>query len=182
MKLIRSALAIFTVLSPLILTLPGAATTYEWKDDSGTLHFSDNRQNIPAKYLDRVRELETGSSEINPPSSSPASQRAEPSPDKLQERNAAHSDTLDEKLWRSSIASLQTEIMILKDDLTIKKEYLNGLRRKRAVHQLRRDRIEYNNLEQEIGRDEARMKLLQEKLKLLDAEAVNAGVTPDWRQ
>ena len=33
------------------------AATYEWRDDNGVTHFTDNADRIPGRYLKRVKEL-----------------------------------------------------------------------------------------------------------------------------
>ena len=35
------------------------ASTYQWRDDNGVTHFTDDSDRIPAKYLGRARELDS---------------------------------------------------------------------------------------------------------------------------
>ena len=176
MEHFKRAVVLLIVMVPFVLTLAGEATTYEWVDDGGVVHFTDNSDNIPAKFRKRVKELDSGrSGEVKAPAAP-----AQESTTSSQEGSAGGGHGV--RYWQSSYSSLRAEIKSLEDGLASKREKLNQLRRKRIIYGRTSDRVAYNDMDQEISRDETVLKGLQEKLKALDAEADNAAVPREWRQ
>lgn len=57
------------------------AATYQWRDDKGTTHFTDDAERIPAPYLQRARELPAGPAQVKslpPAAPSPAAPAVTP--------------------------------------------------------------------------------------------------------
>jgi hypothetical protein len=182
MKHFKSAAAIMIILAPFVLPLAGEATIYEWVDDSGVVHFTDSQGKVPSKFIKRVKKQDSGKDgEVKPPDT-PAPESSTPSAPEPVVSDVILYGGYDENYWRSSFVTLRGEIKTLEDGLSEKRENLNQLRRKRVNHSRAMDRVERENQTQEIGREEAKLKELQEKLKALDAEASQADVPSEWRQ
>lgn len=156
------------------------ADTYRWVDDKGVIHFTDNPDRIPAKYLKRVREIPSAEPPSSPAQGSPPQQQQMPQPQKS--AGPTLPGGLSEEAWRSRFTSLRTELKALQDGLPEKREALNQLRRKRLIYQRTQDRVGYNEQKEKIDRDEARITELQAQLTALEAEASRAGVPMGWRQ
>lgn len=159
--------------------LTAGAAVYEWVDESGVVHFTDNADKIPRKYEKKVRVKASDDGSVNvtpstvPSAHTPAGQAADV------DTNPAR---LDEGLWRSRFATLREEKSRIEKELPAKREKLVTLRRKRAIYQRGSDRTAYNEQNGEIERDEARIKELDQKLQELDAAASRVGVPMEWRQ
>lgn len=116
----------------LLIMLPapvGAlAGTYQWTDAAGVLHFTDNPEQIPAKYHKRVRELPSiskeqqgsGSPDVGA-SPAPSNEVREPLPG---ENGGA---------FRGEYGALTRELKKLQDTLPGKKEELTQLHRKWTI-------------------------------------------------
>jgi len=58
-----------------MITLPliaGGQETYQWVDEKGTVHFTDNLSQIPEKYQDQVKKKKTPEEPAPAPSPSPS--------------------------------------------------------------------------------------------------------------
>ncbi|WP_318258751.1 DUF4124 domain-containing protein [Geobacter anodireducens] len=106
-----------------VLSLPGAASaeTYQWTDDAGVVHFTDNLERIPPKYLKRVKELpsvrgETPSSPAMEPPAAPAEVKPAPTP-----QPPLLYGGLDEQGWRSRFSSLREELDVIEKSLPKKR-------------------------------------------------------------
>lgn len=158
------------------------ADIYQWVDDNGLVHFTDDPDRIPARYQNRVRE--TPSPTVLHPDDS--AMRNTPSQNPLQSSDSAPDANLpgglSEDEWRSRFAAIRTEIKDLRDKLPKKREELNQLRRMRVIYQRVQDRTAYNEKQAEVDRYEARIKELEGQLSALDTEASRAAVPMDWRQ
>jgi len=155
------------------------ADTYRWVDDKGVIHFTDNPDRIPVKYLKRVREIPSA----EPP---PSTTQGSPPQQQVQQPQKSAGPTLpgglSEETWRSRFVTLRAELKALQDGLLEKREALNQFRRKRIIYQRSQDRLAYNEQMDKIERDEARIKELERQLSALDIEASRAGVPIEWRQ
>lgn len=152
------------------------ATDYEWTDDQGGLHFTDNIDRVPAKYLNKVRKLDVKPVIQKEEQPSQAEQKSiTPAAQKL---FGGH----DEMWWRSSFRALRDEMKGIQDNLPGKRDRLDELRRKLYIFSKPSARIAYNDMYAEIGKDEKRITELQKQLADLDNAASKAGVPTDWRQ
>ena len=51
------------------------ASTYQWRDDNGVTHFTDDPDTIPARFEKRVKELGSVRAETNPAPQAPPPRR-----------------------------------------------------------------------------------------------------------
>lgn len=153
------------------------AAVYEWVDDKGVVNFTDNADKIPSKYMGKAKEKSPENSRITVTPSSTVD--APPV-----EKSGADGSFggFSKGWWKSRFSELRDEKKSIENSLLVKKEELNTLRRKKVIYQRGSDRIAYNEQHEEIARDEARIKELEEKLLALDADAAKAGVPFEWRQ
>lgn len=170
------------ILTVLLFDVAAQAATYEWLDEKGVVHFTDDPDRIPAKYLKRVKERDSVKGVATKPPLQPATESTAPavSDDKGSDGRIYGGHGKD--WWRSGFTSLRADIKSLEDGLAVKRENLNVARRKRVIYQRGSDRVAFNEQNKEIKQDEATIKELQEKLNALDAEAARAGVPLEWRQ
>lgn len=149
------------------------AATYEWTDSQGGIHFTDNLDNVPAKYLNKVRKVDV----------QPVVQEKDQASQSTQQSNAQNDfGGHDAMWWRSSYTALRDEMKNIQDNLPGKKDRLNELRRRLYIFSKPADRVAYNDMYAEIGRDEARITDLQKQLADLDDAAAKAGVPLEWRK
>lgn len=173
MKQLVATAGIVTILISL-----AQADTYRWADDMGVVHFTDDPDRIPPRYLKRVQEIPAD----------PSSKQQDNAPMPL---TAPPSQTgsglvlpggLSEQAWRSRFTTIRAEMKVLQDGLTTKREALDQLRRKRIIYQRSQDRLAYSEQADEIERDEVRIKELEAQLSALEIEASRAGVPLEWRR
>lgn len=159
----------------MVMATVAHASTYEWTDNQGGVHFTDNLDKVPAKYLKKVRTVDL----------QPVIQEKEQSSQPARKSIAPEAQNLfgghDEMWWRSSFKSLRENIKNIQDNLPGKRDRLNELRRKRAIYQKPGDRIAYYDMLNEIERDEARVTQLQKQMTSLESEAAKGGVPHEWR-
>ncbi|HEX8960519.1 MAG TPA: DUF4124 domain-containing protein [Geobacteraceae bacterium] len=157
------------------------AEVYEWVDGQGVVHFTDNADKVPTKYRKKVKIIETAppAEKTAPPArdKSPAASKKQPS-----ERKAELLGGHDEGWWRQSFRQARAQIKVIQDQLPGKKDALAALHRKRVIYQRARDRVAYNDMADEIAKDEEKIKTLQESLAAIEADADKAGVPHEWRQ
>lgn len=164
-------------------TAVAQADTYRWVDDKGIIHFTDNPDRIPAKYLKRVLEIPSPEA----PAPTHEGKAPEPVPQRQPQTATQGSSSelpggLSEQAWRSRFSALRAELKTLKEELPVKMEALDQFRRKRTIYQRPQDRTAYNQQMDKIERDEARISELEAQLTALDIEASRAGVPLGWRQ
>jgi uncharacterized protein DUF4124 len=161
--------------------MPVLAATYEWKDDAGVIHFTDNPESIPAKYRNRVEEREPVNVESSAPSAAPSPQPAPAAGEAPQARPELYGGH-DLSWWRSRYASLKKQQEQLRKEIEDRREKLNQLHRKRLVFQRASDRSAYNQAKEELERKEAALLELGKKLADLEEEAARGGVPARWRE
>lgn len=154
------------------------AAVYEWVDDKGVVHFTDDADKVPAKYLKKVKERESVKGTVI---ITPSTGTADGTKDLGSTGAPAPVTRLDEGLWRSRFQALREEKKQLEEGLVAKREKLNTLRRKKAIYGRGSDRTAFNDEFNDVAHDEARIKELEQKLVDLDAEAGKAGVPLEWR-
>ncbi len=156
------------------------ADVYEWVDSQGVVHLTDNPDKVPSRYRKKVKVIETApAGEKNVP---PAQETPSALPKKSQESQAELYGGHDEDWWRQSFRQAREGIKAIQDKLPDKKEALAALHRKRVIYQRARDRVAYNDMADEIARDEEKIKGLQEQLATLEADADRVGVPYEWRR
>jgi hypothetical protein len=160
----------------LVMCAVAHAATYEWTDNHGGLHFTDNLDKVPAKYLNKVRKVDV----------QPVIQEREQASQPAQQSIAPAGQNIfgghDGMWWRSSFKGLRDEMKQLQDGLPGKKEKLAELRRKYFIFSKPGTRTASNDLDAEIANNEARISDLQKQLADLDDAATRAGVPQEWRK
>jgi uncharacterized protein DUF4124 len=184
--------------------------TYQWLDDRGVTHFTDDPDKIPGKYLKRVKERDSVKGEeirVTPQEDAPPAAVPGGSSDVRQNLYGGH----EEAWWRGRFAAVRNEIKRIQDALPAKNDELDKLHRKWVISKGRkpregetgedrfirppagegdlshalgnpgRHRSAYYEKKSEIEKNEARIKELQESLNNLEVEAGNAGVPLEWR-
>jgi hypothetical protein len=182
MKHLKSAVVMLIILAPFVLAPAGEAATYEWTDDAGVVHFTDDQGNIPAKFLKKVKELNTGSDEDVKTPPVPAPQSTPPEASSPSNRKVMLYGGYGERHWRLRFATLRGEIKSLEESLPAMKNDLDKLRHKRVVYGRASDRVAVEKAAQAIAQNEERLNQLQEQLKTLDNEASQVDVPSEWRQ
>jgi chromosome segregation ATPase len=158
------------------------AAMYKWEDSKGGIHFTDNPDSIPAKY--RKNAINRDSRENSSPTSvnieTPAQQaQSEPVQPAAKESSVVEKGR---EYWQPRFNAIRTELKGLKAGLEGKRERMNEYRRKWLVTQKRVERQSFNQIEDEINKDEERIKDLEKQLEALDAEAARNAVPFEWRQ
>ena len=169
----KTASLVVLLLLPLLAS-PTQAAVFQWIDDAGVVHFTDDAKSIPAKYRSKTRTLEL-------PEAAPAGASQQPAP-QLPEPRAAFAGGHSEGWWRQRFAALKGEVKLLQDGLQTKQAKLVELRRARTIYQRGRDREAINALEAEMAADEKRIADLLKQLDVLDQEATRQAVPGEWRR
>lgn len=159
----------------MIMVAVAHAEIYQWTDRGGGVHFTDNPEKIPPAFRNRVKEVDV----------TPMIQTTENPAESVAptEQNGALSyGGHDEMWWRTSFKSLRDEIKNVQDNLPGKRDKLTELRRKKAIYTYARNRIAFNELDDEIKRDEDQVVKLQKRLADLDDKATRDGVPLEWRK
>ena len=183
----------YLVVTVLLLAAVSAAwgSTYEWVDSSGVTHFTDNPDSVPAKYRSRIRVLDSVKPEEQ---STPPSQQTEPADEKTGPATPAAGGRKGtpppkplrggrtEDGWRAAFSDLRLQIKNIEEALPDKRQRLIELHRQRILYTKARDRVAYNDLDEEIQRDETRLKDLRQQLDILTKEADMNDIPMEWRQ
>jgi chromosome segregation ATPase len=151
------------------------AEIYQWTDKSGGIHFTDDQEKIPPEYRNKTKEIDL----------TPAVEENEPQtnqPDSNMDNSAPSYGGHDEKWWRSSFRSIREDIKRIQDGLPAKRDRLRELKRVRKLFHKPADRLDINDLENEIKQDEEQIATLEKKLADLDTEASRNAVPLEWRK
>jgi hypothetical protein len=173
------------LISSVLLVFTGqysAAATYKWVDANGVMHFSDNPESVPLKYRNQAKDLDpSGSVDVaEPPAVNPEPVR-QPDPSSSPQEEAAISGK-GKDYWKMRFSAIRLEQNGLKGNLEASKGKLAEARHKWLTTQRRADRQALNQIENDMARDESRIKELDKKLEDLDAEATRSAVPFEWRQ
>ena len=194
------------------MPLVSQAATYQWRDDEGVTHFTDNPDRVPARYIPRAKELPSIRGEVKGPS--PASSTATPPA----ARSVPVTDQADRNRWQAEYGRLRNELKTIQDGLPGKKEELDKLHHTWTVRKGRTPtkgettafenkqakgettlndnpyigksalatpgtaREEYYKKLDEIRKDEERIHQLEGDLEALDLKANLARVPMEWRE
>ncbi|GFO56276.1 hypothetical protein GMSM_32830 [Geomonas sp. Red276] len=169
-----------TLLLALLLIYPvsALAVTYEWTDDRGTVHFTDNRGEIPKKYRKRAKVL--GEDEVEAPSA-PAQPKTEKKPAEGQgeakaageKPNKKYGDK-DEAGWRLAFQNANASIQRAEAELESLKARLNDTSNM--------SRGEYLSIQNSIKHTQSVLDERKQKLRELKNEADQAEVPASYRQ
>ena len=173
------------LLAVFLYSIPADAATYEWTDNKGVVNFTDNPENIPAKYRNKARKRPSITAE---PSESAPTQPQQPGASSQAPETTQQPERVvlygghDEEWWRSSYGRLRNELKAIQDGLPGKREDLVAARRKFTIYQYPQYRKAYYDLLAEIEKNEARITELNGQIESLDLEAARAGVPLEWRK
>ncbi|MFZ3208686.1 MAG: DUF4124 domain-containing protein [Geobacteraceae bacterium] len=171
----------FITLCLLLLAAVADAGIFEWVDSNGVTHFTDNPDNIPAKYQKKVKERSSAPTESPPVAPAPSTAPQPPPDSKVGEEQRLRGGH-DEWWWRAGFSEIRRELDGIQSTLAGKREQLSTVHRKRVIYQRARDRVAYNELDADIKQDVVRLRELEDRLVNLEAEADRADVPQKWRR
>lgn len=158
------------------------AATYKWVDGNGVMHFSDNPESVPLKYRNQAKDPDpAGSVDVSEPSAINPEPVRQPDPSRSAQEEPARSEK-GKDYWQMRFSAIRLEQKGLKGNLETSKGKLAEARHKWLTTQRRADRQALNQIEDEMARDEGRIKELDKKLEELDAEATRSAVPFEWRK
>lgn len=105
-----------------------SAATYQWRDDAGVLHFTDDADRIPDRYLKRVTQTDSAEGGKGG-APAPKKREAPAAPD----ASGSAAQTAAQPVAANRRAGLEAELKQLKEALTLKKEELARLQHKWMV-------------------------------------------------
>jgi hypothetical protein len=164
------------------------AAIYQWQDDKGVIHFTDNSDSIPQRYESRAKEVagvsatekpkaaEAAATQSVPPAAVPGAATAEPSDRRLRELQALRQMLPDKK---KELAKLRHKYVIAKGRNPTKEE-IEKFEKKRAKGDAKFEdnpyvnhnplstpgpsRVAYYKKLEEIKKDEERIRILESEL------------------
>jgi hypothetical protein len=157
------------------------AAVFEWTDEKGVVHFTDNPERVPAKYRQKARERESinGETPAKPPESP---QQAVPAPVPTAPVKPELYGGHDLDWWRNEYRTMTKAISAATDKLAKAKEDLGVARRKKMIFERARDREGYAQRKTDMEAQESRLADLQKQLADLESAADRAGVPPRWHE
>ncbi|MBI1922584.1 MAG: DUF4124 domain-containing protein [Geobacter sp.] len=172
----------------LLVSLPALvqAEIYRWVDNRGTVHYTDNLGNIPAKYRSKatlidegvggqpeIREVTEEPKEKQPPAVKEGGEKEGISRESTERKKKVYGDK-DEDAWRREFVRVRSELQ--------RTEELLAERRKRLGETDKLSRSQYLALQYDVTNLEKRLETLRGKLSELETAANRAGVPPALRQ
>jgi len=195
MKCLPPAVAVFLAICfiPMRVAFPaqnGADSgLYQWTDEGGTVHYSDNPLKIPGKYEKGVKIRDSIKGKNSPDQTQKEKTAMQKPANTTGQLYGGH----DEKWWRNRFSYLTAEIRMKKETLSEKQARLKKVHFKKVVSASigkptvlagnpRKNRAAYQELYHEIKSDEEMVAALEKELETLNAEASIAGVPLDWKK
>ncbi len=105
-----------------------SAATYQWRDDAGVLHFTDDSDRIPERYQKRVTETDSAAAEKG---AAPAQKKQEAPA--ASDASGSAAKPAAQPVASTTRATLEAELKRLKEALVPKKEELSRLQHKWMV-------------------------------------------------
>lgn len=175
----------FIVLVALVvLAAPASAVTYKWVDDRGTVNFTEDLGNVPAKYRKKVKIVgeeepaaeeavteDAGKGRKKAPAAETKGEEKEAAPSVRQEKKKILYGAKDADAWRKDYA-------IIKADLRAAEEQLDE-NRSRLQDTSKMSRGEYLGILNTNKALENRIAGLRKKMDELKQSASAAGVPAD---
>ncbi len=164
----------------LLASFTQADTIYQWVDEKGIIHFTDEYENIPAAYRDQVKKETIEDSPkpaIVPPSRTLPGKSEEISTGPLGQNEA---------YWRDRARPLRERLTEAKANYeTANRKYLEkseqlSQRRFGSRTQYKMDIIELDKLNVERKKYETEMNEANDMLKKISREAEEAKANPEW--
>jgi hypothetical protein len=169
---------ILQIILGLMFSAVASAAIYQWTDERGVIHFTDDPGAVPKRYEKRTKVIPTSDAErvqAAPAEAAPEKQATEGPRVTLY---GGHG----EMWWKSRYGALHTELKELQGELPARQAELEQLKRTYFLFAYTRNRIAYQNKETQVRQIEERIATLNGELSALDAEAARAGVPFEWRQ
>jgi hypothetical protein len=169
-----------TLLVMIVLVLaatPASCQLYEWLDDSGSVHFTDDPDRIPARYRKRVTTRdETLKAEPQQGAVKKESTiRQQPAPPVAPQRYGGR----ELAWWQASYASRASRLATLKTELAKLKEEQLVARRKKVTLSRLMDRKALADKTAEVEAKETEIKAVEKDLADFREFAENSGLTAD---
>lgn len=180
-------IAAFLLMSGLIALMAGGdvafAATYRWENSEGVVSFTDNPESIPPQYRKKSRKVEADET-VAPPESAVEPPPQQESAAGVAEQSAPPpvSQEKGREYWQMRYSALRGEIAAIKEGLPDKMDRMKELRHEWLTTQKRSERQSLNRMEDEIARDEERVRELERQLEQLDVEAAKSAVPFEWRK
>ena len=157
-----------------------SATTYEWVDKAGVVHFTDAPDNIPADYRDKAVQRDSiDENRLSIVPTGPGPEKVAPSG---QDQGTVLYGNQDVAWWRNRYATLDKEMTQLREGLPAKQDELAKLHKRWVVTMYADHRAAYYDKKAQIERDEARIAQLEQEIQKLKDEANRFGVPVPWRR
>jgi hypothetical protein len=163
------------LLVALLLAYPlsAMAQTFEWTDQHGDIHFTDDRGKIPKKYRKRARTLGDDSGQpVISETTEPTKKKGAKGEDAGQGKNLYGGK--DEAAWRNEFKGAKGAVQRTKADIA----EVRG----RLADTSNMSRSEYLSLQATVNHLQSRLEGQQKKLDQLQESADKAGVPADFRQ
>ena len=152
------------------------AAFFQWSDQDGVVHLTDDPKKIPKIYRDKAKRVEIPDPPRRPENAAPAPQAAPQASAPEPPAPGGH----DERWWRNRFAALRQELETVQDARARKEEKLVLLQRERRIYHRTRDRKAVNDMQAALTADEFRIGELLSRLAELELEATRAGVPAEW--
>ena len=160
-----------------LFAFPASAETYTWEDDQGTVNFTEDLGNVPAKYRKKVKIV--GEDELLSPAATGEGEKpgakgrgtGEPKegpPSVKQDKKKVVYGGKDAETWKSEFGALNADLKAAEKQLV---EYRNRLKDTSSM-----SRSEYLSLQNTIKSIEYSVVGQRKKLDDLKKEAETAGV------
>lgn len=171
------------ILLPLFLAQPVLADIYKWKDERGTINFTEDFGKVPAKYRKKVTIIPEGAPAGPEVTETVVDTKAKQKKDGVNDAKDGASSRQEKKSvyggkdgdsWKAEFASLKNEIKNLEERLGENKAKLAGDTSKMS-------RSEYLSYQLDIKRQEDRLASLKSKLNTLNDNATKAGVPAEFK-
>lgn len=159
----------------LLYPLSALAQTYEWTDQQGNIHFTDDRGNIPKKYRKKAKVLgEDSGQPVISETTEPAKGKGKGEEgEKEKGKGKSLYGGRDESAWRNDFRASKSAVQQTESEIA----ELN----KRLGDTSKMSRSEYLTIQATITHLQSRLETQQKKLEQLNQAADRAGVPAELR-
>jgi hypothetical protein len=169
-------------ISMVLIALPAIAETYTWEDSQGTVNFTEDLGNVPARYRKKVKVLgdtELPPAEVNEKGEKPAQKGKvegareirSGAPAARQDKKKAFYGGKESETWKSEFAALDADVKAAEKQLVET--------RHRMQDTSGMSRAEYLTVQSTLKSLENSVLMRRKKLEDLKKEAETAGVPAD---
>jgi len=161
----------------LLLLAPCAfADLYQWKDREGVVHLTNDINNVPAEYQDKVKVFKTTPRPQAPAQAPAPTPEMVPAPQTSGEADLYGDHTLE--WWKEAFNRKNQEIAELQSSIAGKQQFIDLFESGRRFGQMYgpTEVANYNKYKQELPEDEKKLSSLNDELGELRRKATIAGV------